>query len=86
MKEMQTIWGFVEKYYPNYDSSDDIAEAEDLYKIINNEPMQKGTDAYNLFIEEYQGNLELAKERYNELHVRIYEQAILAFQNSLTDL
>jgi len=32
---MLTTWDFVENYYPNYDSSDEIAENEDLTKIIN---------------------------------------------------
>lgn len=31
---MKTTWDFVEKYYPNYYSCDSIAEAQDLFKII----------------------------------------------------
>ena len=49
---MKNIQNFIEKYYPNYDSCNDIAENEDLRKLINNEH-QKGDDADRLRIKKY---------------------------------
>lgn len=81
-KQLPSVWEFVEKYYPNYHSCDEIAHADDLSKIINNE-CQDGDDSYELWQEiltQFNGNEEEAmkdaKYRYNEHHIRIYNEAI----------
>jgi hypothetical protein len=79
-KVTHTAWDFVEKYYPNYYSSDTIARADDLSKIINDE-VDKGSDAEDLFINEFDENKEVAKQEYNRIHVEIYEDAIENFLN-----
>ena len=71
-------WDFVEKYYPNYDSSDDIAYNEDLTKIVNNEE-QGGDDAYELLKNEFDGDREKAAAAKRESDATIYVAAIQGF-------
>ena len=35
--EMKTTWDFVQRYYPDYDHCEDIAENDDLVKIVDDE-------------------------------------------------
>jgi len=44
---METTWDFVEKYYPNYTSSSEISENDDLTKIINGELNGEAETIYN---------------------------------------
>lgn len=82
--ELPSVWEFVEKYYPNYYSCDEIAHADDLSKIINNEHSEdEESDCYELWQEiltQFNGNEEEAmkdaKYRYNEHHITIYNKAI----------
>lgn len=37
MNTEKTTWNFVEQYYPNYSTSEEIAESNDLQKIIDGE-------------------------------------------------
>ena len=53
--ELDSIWSFVEMYYPNYYSSNMIANNEDLTKIIN-KSNQPGDDSDNLLRDEYGGD------------------------------
>ncbi len=57
MSELKTAWDFVEKYYPNYSSSDDIAENNDLAKIMDNE-CQRDDCAYKILHDRYKGDLK----------------------------
>ncbi len=42
---MKTNWDFIEKYFPNYDSNQLVAETLDLLKIVDGEA-QEGDDAW----------------------------------------
>ncbi len=65
-KPHDTAWDFVEEYYPNYSSSDEICRAQDLYiEIFDNNNASKELD-----------------EEYNYLMKSIYEQAIENFIHS----
>lgn len=37
MENLKTVWNFVVEYYPNYYSSDEIAENDDYTKILDGE-------------------------------------------------
>lgn len=81
--ELETAWDFVVKYYPNYDSSDEIAYADDLSKLINNE-QQDGDCAHDILMSEFGGDIknpEIQKE-YDRVHREIYEEAINNFIQS----
>lgn len=81
----QTIWDFVEQYYPNYSSSDEILHNEDLLKLLEGEVDTGADSVYNNIREELlilgtepseEELLGLAQQRYSESLVQIYEQAI----------
>lgn len=79
---LPSVWDFVAEYYQNYHSCDEIAHANDLCKIVNNE-VQDGDCSYDLWQEiltQFDGNeeeaMEDAKRRYNEHHITIYNEAI----------
>ncbi len=74
-KSQPSAWHFVEKYYPNYYQSDIIAKADDLAKIISGE-MNKNSIAEDIFINECDENMAVAKEKYNKIHVKVYKTAI----------
>lgn len=83
-----TVWAFVERYYPRYESAEEIAECDDIQKILDNEYLD-GDDADKLFKEKYyQGSVTLTDEMRataeadrNALLVGIYERAIEGFLN-----
>jgi len=52
MDNINNVWGFVEQYFPNYTSSDYIAENDDLHKIINGELNGQAEEMYNAEMEE----------------------------------
>jgi hypothetical protein len=85
----QAIWNFVEQYYPNYSSSDEILHNEDLLKLLEGEVDTGADSVYNDIREELlvfgtepreEEILGLAQQRYSESLVDIYE---LAIQNYL---
>jgi hypothetical protein len=77
---IQTPWDFVERYYPNYSSSDEIAHEGDLDKLVNKE-YEKGDCAHELLMDEYSGNIEdpQIKADHDAVIRSIYESAILAY-------
>lgn len=76
--DKSTVWGFVEKHYPNYHSSSDIIRADYLFQILF-ETMQEGSEAERIFIEEFGSSSVVAGYSYDELTRTIYEQAIANF-------
>lgn len=47
----ESVWGFVEKFYPDYDRCDEIAYNDDLCKIVNGEYLEEGSGALQLYKE-----------------------------------
>lgn len=89
---MKTIWDFVEAYYPNYSSSDEILHNEDLLKLIEGQVDTGADSIYNEIREELlifdiepreEEILGLAQQRYSESLVSIYEQAIQGYLDAL---
>lgn len=78
--ELPSVWDFVEKYYPNYSSSDEIAYADDLSKVIHGELNGYAEELWKEMLENAEGNEELAKINahfeYNTHHISIYNEAI----------
>lgn len=84
---MITIWDFVEQYYPNYSSSDEILHNEDLLSLLEGEVDTRADSVYNMLsyilTEQFLGIepseeqiLEFALQMYNQSLVEIYEKAI----------
>lgn len=48
MTKLKTAWDFVEKYYPNYDSSNEILENDDLLKLVEDNPHDE--EVYNKWL------------------------------------
>jgi len=78
-------WAFVEKYYPGYSSSDEIARANDLDVILTETDGNWGEGAMRLWEEELEQSLDKAVEMNNELLKEIYEEAIEAYIESLKE-
>lgn len=88
----KTIWDFVEQYYPNYSSSDEILHNEDLLKLLEGEVDTGADSVYNDIREELlilgtepreEEVLGLAQQRYSESLVQIYELAIQEYLKTL---
>jgi hypothetical protein len=52
MDTIKNVWGFVEKYYPNYSGCDLIAQNDDYQKIVD---MELSGEAEQMYNEEYEG-------------------------------
>jgi hypothetical protein len=77
-------WDFVEKFYPDYDHCDDIAHANDLSKLVE-EQFDDGDGAHQLLDGEYGGDINnpQIKIDYELAHYEIYERAIKGFLNQV---
>lgn len=87
---MKTIWDFVESYYPNYSSSDEILHNEDLLKLIEERVNIEESPYYHFIWDDLleksfgiepskEEVLEVVKDLYNKSLVSIYEQAIKGY-------
>jgi hypothetical protein len=90
--ETKTIWDFVEQYYPNYSSSDEIMHNEDLLKLLEGQVDTGADSVYNEIREELlifdiepreEEILGLAQQRYSESLTSIYGQAIQGYLETL---
>lgn len=71
------VWEFVEKYYPEYYSCNEIMRNDDLCKIVNGE---LNGDAEIMFDKEFAGNLALATAAFDQSTKYVYGCAILGYQ------
>ena len=60
MSSMKTAWEFVEEYYLNYYSSNEIAHNDDLSKLVNGQ-QEDGDRASKILTEEYGGDVNNPK-------------------------
>lgn len=89
MKNIETTWNFVEKYYPNYSSSDEILHNEDLLKLLEGQVDTGADSIYNSIREELTERfgvepgdeeiISVAEQKYSESLSSIYEKAIEGF-------
>jgi hypothetical protein len=77
-KDDVNVWDFIEKYYPNYTSSYEIALSNDLHKIVNDE-VENGSHAHKILTEECYGDKDAAQKWLYEVDASIYEKAIEAY-------
>lgn len=97
--ELNGAWDFVEKYYPNYSTCDEIAYNDDLQKIVDEE-YEEGSEAEGIldsitdeitgthpafYSQEYINELidQEVLRRLKESTCEIYERAIEGYINSL---
>lgn len=73
------VWEFVEKYYPDYYSCNELMRNDDLSKIVNGE---LNGDAEIMFEKEFGKNLALAKAAFDQSTKYVYERAIIGYQIS----
>jgi hypothetical protein len=71
---------FIEKWYPDYYRSEDIALASDLFKLMNNE-QGDDDDANTLLYTDYAGDAyhPYIKRDFFALQCNIYEEALQNF-------
>lgn len=81
--KIDSIWDFIEKYYPNYDTCSDIQYNEDLYKLVNRE-YEIGSTAYYLLIHEYDGDINNPEIENHKIlsDSIIYRESIKGYLNS----
>ena len=76
------VWNFVEENYPNYYKCGEIAENDDLQKIVDGEINGDAEDLYNNFLTEL-GDEEqvivMAQNRLHESNAYIFQRAIEGF-------
>lgn len=75
------VWYFVEKYFPNYHTSDEIARSNDLSVILEG-CAKEGSIAAEIFAEEFDNNIDAVKQAHNESELYILQTAIENFLNS----
>ena len=79
---MKTELDFIEKYFPNYYSSEDIARMNDLQKLIDEEYVE-GDASHQLLISEFGGDYKQAFPSIVRAHIeiteRVYQQAIMGY-------
>ena len=76
----KTVWDFIEQYYSNYYSSNEIAHNDDLCKLVNKE-QEPGSVAEKLLKEKYNDDINNPNILidYNKSLIDIYEKAIKNF-------
>jgi len=79
-KVLKTAWDFVEEWYPNYFQSDEIANNNDLEKLINGE-YDHNDAAHQLLKSKYENDLHHPQLFIDYKHglIQIYEAAIENF-------
>lgn len=82
-KKLTGAWAFVEKYYPEYSSSDEIARANDLDVILTESDGNWGESAQLMWKNELSQSFPEAARVNDELLVRIYQDAIKGYIESL---
>lgn len=90
MQNITDVWEFVEAYYPKYSSCDEIAENDDLTKIIDGELNGHAEEMYEEAIEEktsyYGGTLsveEVANEVFDDFQNRLHESNAYIFEKAI---
>lgn len=78
MNTEKTAWDFVEQYYPNYSTSEEIARNNDLLVII--ETGERGNS------EKWKAEQIIIREWYNESCKSIYEKAIEGYFEALKNV
>jgi len=77
LMKIKTSWEFVEAFYSNYGSSDLIAYAGDLDKILSGE-MVEGDCSSETF-KHCGSDFTIVHSEYDRVHVEIYKDAIEGF-------
>lgn len=86
-EDTPNVWSFVEEHYENYHSCNEIAENDDLYKIVHGEEIEKGSAADRLLQDFYkqagteEGAIFLAEQALHESNAYVFERAIEGFLN-----
>ena len=80
------VWDFVQKYYPKYSSSDEIAENDDLQKLDEKE-YEDGDGAHRLLIRDFDGDISnpRIKAALIESNEQIFRRAMLGYMETLKD-
>lgn len=69
MEEIKDVWGFVERYYPNYSSCDEILMNNDLSKIV----------------EEDENADESIQQKMHESNAYVFEKAIKGYLEEINN-
>jgi len=82
--KIKSVWDFVEAFYPNYYSSDEIARNDDLQKL-SDEEHQDGDDADKLLDKEYEGDINNGwiEIDLTESNAKIFKKAIEGYIEEL---
>ncbi len=75
------VWDFVEKYYPNYHKSEEIALSGDLQLIVDGQA-EPDSPAELYLRKNCDDNIDVAKDKLHEVNEGIYEKAIEAYLNT----
>ena len=82
--KIKTVWDFVEQYYPNYGSCNEIVLNNDLCKLINEE-QENGDCADQLLTSDYNGDINNSHILIDK-HIsdaKIFKRAIQKYINEL---
>ena len=77
------VWDFVEKFYPDYSSSSEIAHALDLDKIIKGELSGAAGEVWKIYLKNNDGkefqSIEQLRFDFGEVTAKIYEASIIEY-------
>lgn len=72
---MKTTQDFIERYYPNYSSSDEIALFLDLSSIVAGD-YEEDSEAHQMFERTYKDDWEELERDYDSVAQSVYQKAI----------
>ncbi len=76
---------FIEKYYPNYSSANEIAWESDTYKLVMKEYEESEDDiAYELLMNDYGGDINNPKIKsdWMKQYIDILQMAIVGYMSN----
>ena len=83
-KSPESVWEFVEEYYPGYVNSGQIAIADELQKIVDKED-EEGSMARDYFVHDCNEDINEVMRQYEYVHHEIYKKAIEGYIESLKE-
>ena len=82
--EIDSVWEFVEQYYPGYTNSGQIAIADELQKIVDKED-EEGSMARDYFQHDCNSDMTEVMRQYEYVHCEIYRKAIEGYIEVLNE-
>lgn len=81
MEEYSSLWGFICKYLPFYESRNDVLRSDILFRALNKEEISD--DDLTMIADEYGNNLNLIKQECIKLDLEFLMESLEQFYTQL---